>query len=670
MKKIRRALVLPALILCTIVLVRRLLIRAIVGRPTELVADDDSATQAADMGGWIINTTAGAAVNSSPHVVPPDAAAALEDGDSSNRTTLTATHQDEDDLLLHSATSNNDTSSSLGYGNYSLRGGATINGKIETYASHRLRGAAATTRHHHNSSSLLIRHANETDAAEASAPSSPSLRGSYDSSPLPAPILGRRNTIISSSLPLHHQRSSGLRSNKNLLVVNPPTPLPTPITMLSQHTGGPVHIIHRETDTVSTTPAPSPSSIPQQVAVHGPVHIIHHVTTTTTEEPPSMEQLENRVLPIDCEGCYPIIDIDGDTAVMFIQKEAQIHFLSYTTQEKTQQQQQQRLKQQKQQSEAQEKFQITTTLNVDFEASAVSISGNIAVVGSSDEGKVYIFEKDTSSSSAEDSWKQVFELSVTNVSYFGSDVSVDNDVLVVGATGDALVDDSGTGATYVYRRDASSPVWIQEAKLVANDNKASYEVYGHVASVKGNFIVTGDEYYDNSNRLYRAVHVYEYDSLTASWTLVADSIANDDCELGIFGTAVEVTDIGNVLISCQRDIHGHTGAVFYYTRSSSSDSVQYVMQQKIIPSDGSAGDEFGGLYKTIAVDGNMLSIGTGKKNRIYTFTLEEESNLWTETSKLDPPAGLDIINFGSNLSLSGNRVLARSSSNVYSYTLP
>jgi hypothetical protein len=81
-------------------------------------------------------------------------------------------------------------------------------------------------------------------------------------------------------------------------------------------------------------------------------------------------------------------------------------------------------------------------------------------------------QADICSSSAEDSWKQVFKLSVPNVSYFGSDVSIDNDVLVVGATGDALVDDSGTGATYVYRRDASSPVWIQEAKLVANDNKA------------------------------------------------------------------------------------------------------------------------------------------------------------------------------------------------------
>jgi hypothetical protein len=404
-----------------------------------------------------------------------------------------------------------------------------------------------------------------------------------------------------------------------------------------------VHLIHstnilKEIHTSSTsyvddTPPPPTPSI-AHIPVHGPVHIIHTTTDTVVEKPIS-EGPDNRLLSVDCGSCYPVIDIDGDSAVIFI-KNVQIQFLSFSYEA--------------------EKFEPTTTLKVDYDASSVSISANTTVIGT--EGKVYIFEKDMSS----DTWEQTTELSLVDVEHFGSDVSIDGNVLVVGATGDAI-DDSGTGAAYVYRRTQDG--WVQEAKLVAKDRKASYEMFGHVVSVRGNIIVTGDEYFDKTNHLHRAVHVYEYDSLTG-WSLVGDSIKNDECESFFFGTAVGITEDGNVLISCHRD-HSRRGAVFYYTRSSAEYGSEYVMKQKIVASAGSTGDEFGGLFKTIAVDGNIMSIGTGKTNRVYTFTLQD--NLWTETSQIDPPAGFNIVQHGSNVALCGNRLIARSSSNAYSYKL-
>jgi len=221
-------------------------------------------------------------------------------------------------------------------------------------------------------------------------------------------------------------------------------------------------------------------------------------------------------------------------------------------------------------------------------------------------------------------------------------------------------DDFDTGAVYVYRR--SQDGWVQEAKLVADDTMDSpYEEFGHIVSIKGNIIVVGDEYYGQANK--GAAYVFEYDAEAGSWIQIGSPITTDECELGYFGSSVGIMENGNLLISCNRD-NGKTGAVYYFARS----GAEYVMQQKIVASDGVVGDEFGGSFKTIAVDGDTAIIGTNKRERVYVFNLQDD--VWAEVSYIDEPAGFDIVQFGSNLALSANRVLIRSSGNAYFYQLP
>jgi hypothetical protein len=315
-------------------------------------------------------------------------------------------------------------------------------------------------------------------------------------------------------------------------------------------------------------------------------------------------------------------------------------------------------------NETSRRLEPTTILSemMEFEPTAVSISGNIAAVGHpGDVGEVLLFEQKSPGI-----WINLGTINDPgNESSFGSDVAVDGDVIVVGAS--MIGDDVRTGAVYVYRLNVDEngqSTWDLEATLVADDAADSpYEEFGNVVSVKGNTIVVGDENHGNMNS--GAAYVYQYDPDTTSWLQAGSPITNDECE-SYFGTAVAIMENGNLLISCPRDNY-RRGAVFYYTRSTESD-YEYVMQQKIVSADGKSDDEFGGSYKTIAVDGNTMAIGTGSRERVYIFHLQDD-DVWNEVSYIDEPAGFNVVQFGSNLAMSGNKLLIRSSGNAYFYEL-
>lgn len=387
------------------------------------------------------------------------------------------------------------------------------------------------------------------------------------------------------------------------------------------------------TTDIATTSTATTTAVPQTTSASA---------TTSTTTP--FVGPENRIFPVDCDNCFPMIDIDGDQAIMFIKNE-QVQFLSF--------------------NETSRRLEPTTILSdmMEFEPTAVSISGNIAAIGHpGDVGEVLLFEQESPGI-----WINLGTINDpgNEGSYFGSDVAVDGDVIVVGAS--MIGDDVGTGAVYIYRLNADEngqSTWDLEATLVADDAADSpYEEFGNVVSVKGNIIVVGDENHGNLNS--GAAYVYQYDPDITSWLQVGSPITNDECELGYFGTAVAIMENGNLLISCHRD-NDRRGAVFYYTRSTESD--EYVLQQKIVAADGKSDDEFGGLYKTIAVDGNTMAIGTGSRERVYIFHLQDD-DVWNEASYLDEPAGFNVVQFGSNLAMSGNKLLIRSSGNAYFYEL-
>ncbi len=92
----------------------------------------------------------------------------------------------------------------------------------------------------------------------------------------------------------------------------------------------------------------------------------------------------------------------------------------------------------------------------------VSVSGDVVVIGTpavDSHGSVYVFRFKPDGSGK---WIQEAKLTASNATAFGREVSVSDDVVVIGAP--VAPNDDVPGSAYVFRFDHDRSGWIQEAK--------------------------------------------------------------------------------------------------------------------------------------------------------------------------------------------------------------
>lgn len=90
--------------------------------------------------------------------------------------------------------------------------------------------------------------------------------------------------------------------------------------------------------------------------------------------------------------------------------------------------------------------------------------------------------------------------------YFGAALALQDNVMVVGAPGEATMG-SEAGAAYVFRRNRQTGEWQQEAKLLADDG-AEGDAFGSAVAVARRFIFVGAPGSDGHSRDHGAVYVY------------------------------------------------------------------------------------------------------------------------------------------------------------------
>mmetsp|Transcript_18558 Transcript_18558/g.32645 ORF Transcript_18558/g.32645 Transcript_18558/m.32645 type:complete len:1114 (+) Transcript_18558:41-3382(+) len=337
----------------------------------------------------------------------------------------------------------------------------------------------------------------------------------------------------------------------------------------------------------------------------------------------------------DCKRCNPFVAIDGDYAVI---------------------------------SKNEESLQIISGADVDVsrgnmalfgvghDFGGVAISGNVVVTGAPSvndkNGYVSVFTKISGI------WFESAQLSPDIIGHrenFGGAVDIDADVIIVGAYD--YIDNRGSA--YIFRNDESSPWsgWAQEAKLLPDD--PNLQGFGRAVSVINNTVAIGDRTYKDSSG---AVFVYVYEPSSRSWTQLNEAITNNDCG-GMFGSSLALTRDNGLLIGCPGE-QGGTGAVYYYTQAATDD--QYFPQQKIQSLDGVFNDDFGASDR-LAVDGDIMVVGTDKETNGTVHVFAKMKNAWIEVDTIDSPP--QSRGFGYKVALSGRKVLVSSIYNVYSYTL-
>lgn len=210
--------------------------------------------------------------------------------------------------------------------------------------------------------------------------------------------------------------------------------------------------------------------------------------------------------------------------------------------------------------------------------------------GSQDCGSVYVYRRNRSG------WIEEAKLRASDPAAddrFGARISVDGDVVLVGANGNDCEDGSSDcGSAYVYRRRGSH--WVEEAKLTAHDAAAD-DHFGFSASVSGDVALVGTMKDDWGNGPSRSGSAYVFRFKGNSWIEEAKLTASDAIDDQGFGCHVSVS--GDMsLIGAYRDDDAcpgqpdcHSGSAYLY-RFNGAD---WVEEAKLTASDAAAGDEFG-----------------------------------------------------------------------------
>lgn len=256
---------------------------------------------------------------------------------------------------------------------------------------------------------------------------------------------------------------------------------------------------------------------------------------------------------------------------------------------------------------------------------SVSIAGDYAVVGAFQEstgiysysGAVYVFHR--TGTNTWDSGVKLVSSSPEDNAFFGVDVDISGDYIVVGASGESIFE----GSAYVFHRTGTT-TWDAGTNIVSSDTGASGDQFGNSVN-----IVTGGTYDivvvgskgDDSGK--GAVHFYHRTG-TNTWDSGYKVIASDGQTNDFFGEDISMS--GNYLVvgafaedGGSGDPVADTGAIYLYEYNSGTQLFTLVLRQN---SDNTAvGEKYG---SSVAIDGMYVMIGSplihSSKGMVYTYT--------------------------------------------------
>jgi len=282
----------------------------------------------------------------------------------------------------------------------------------------------------------------------------------------------------------------------------------------------------------------------------------------------------------------------------------------------------------------------------DYFGVSVSISRDYVIVGAQqswgasqplDDGKAYIFKWDGAG------WSQQQKLLASDGAagdWFGQSVSISDDLAIVGAHGD---DDNGddSGSAYIFKRDGTS--WVQQQKLLASDGAAD-DAFGQFVSISGDFAIVGAPDDDDNGNNFGSAYIFRWDG--TSWIQQQKLLASDGAAGDFFGVSVSISgDLAIMGAPGDKDKGKWTGSAYIFKR----DGTSWVQQQKLLASDGAAGDFFG---HSVSISSDLTIVGAGEGGSAYIFKWDGTS--WIQQQELLASDGAAGDGFGASVSISGD----------------
>ncbi|MGA9575458.1 MAG: HYR domain-containing protein, partial [Lysobacterales bacterium] len=301
------------------------------------------------------------------------------------------------------------------------------------------------------------------------------------------------------------------------------------------------------------------------------------------------------------------------------------------------------------------------------DGSAITIDG-ADDDNATDAGAAYVFIRTPGTNE----WTQQAYLKAPNAGagdYFGRDVDIDGDTVVVGAEREDG-DGNASGAAYVFVREAG--VWSHQQTLRASDASSS-DQFGTDVAVSGNVIVVGAY---NEDKAY----VFERDLadvwaetiiLTGSNTESGDNFGRDvviDGDTIVVGAFFEDSDATGVGGDEDNNNLAHSGAAYVFIR----DMDTWTQQAYLKASNPDNEDGFGGHLAisgdTIAVgvynedsnatgiDGNQANNFANAAGAVYVFV--RNAGDWSQQAYIKASNTNPNDNFGAEVAVSGDFLVA------------
>ena len=277
----------------------------------------------------------------------------------------------------------------------------------------------------------------------------------------------------------------------------------------------------------------------------------------------------------------------------------------------------------------------------------ISVSNNTIVTSddraNSDQGLVYIYDKPATG------WQDATETTTLSVfaqgGYrFGSSVSIENDVLVVGATrhGD-------NGVAYVFEKPTTG--WqnaTYSAKLTAANEQ--FETLGESVQISGKTIAVSSE---------KGGAIFLYERPASGWVSASEPTAKLEATNGKrynnFGIPLS-TDGRSVIAGAPS--FGKGGTVFLYKKPDTGWVSAEEDQSLAAPFSSTAtGDRFG---SSVAIDQNYAVVASPDDDEVgrgaaYVFHFQNEQ--WNKVAKLTPSVPKEGTTFASTVGISGSTVV-------------
>ena len=249
------------------------------------------------------------------------------------------------------------------------------------------------------------------------------------------------------------------------------------------------------------------------------------------------------------------------------------------------------------------------TVANDYFGQQVAISGDVIAVGSElkdDTGAVYIFYRNQGGA---DNWGQVKKVTASDGSaddYFGADLDLNSDLLVVGADGDTP---SGvdSGSAYVFYRDqGGADNWGEVKKLTASDGAAD-KLFGFSVAGEGDTVVVGSPSWGANGSVYV---YYRNQGGVDNWGEVIKREADDGAVMDSVGFDVDLS--GDVILVSAHE-KDFMGAAYVFERNlGGADS--WGQKAKLESNDIALGDHFGVF---VAVEGDTSIITAVEDDDVF-----------------------------------------------------